>query len=118
LRLATVPVFFGLGVLWHTDAPWADAVAEVVDPWDRNPLLDRLESNRVFHLATVHTLYAKTVELEMVRQRLARSEELLKALLNSGGLAMADRLAGLRHPGRPQSWREQVRAVLGDNGPG
>jgi hypothetical protein len=118
LRLATVPVFFGFGVLWHTDAAWADAVAEVVDPWDRNPLLDRLESNRVFHLATVHTLYTKTVELEMMRERLARSEQLLKALLDSGGLAVADRLAGLRHPGRPRSWRDQVRAVLGDSGPG
>jgi hypothetical protein len=115
LRLATIPVFFGVGVLWHSDAPWADSVAEIVEPWDRNPLLDRLEANRVLHLATVH---ARTVELEMVRQRLARSEELLKALLDSGGLAVADRLAGLRHPGRPRSWREQVRAVLSDNGPG
>jgi hypothetical protein len=60
----------------------------------------------------VHTLYTKTAELEMVRERLARSEQLLKALLDSGGLAVADRLAGLRHPRRPQSWREQVRAVL------
>jgi Methyltransferase domain len=115
LRLATVPVFFGFGILWHTDAPWADAVAEVVGVWDRNPLLARLESNRLFHLATVHTLYTKTAELEMVRERLARSEELLRALLDSGGLAVADRLAGLRHPGRPHSWREQVRSVLGDD---
>jgi hypothetical protein len=47
LRLATVPAFFGFGVLWHTGAPWADAVAELIRPWDRNPMLERLEANRV-----------------------------------------------------------------------
>jgi hypothetical protein len=114
LRLATVPVFFGFGVLWHTEAPWADTVAEVVEPWDRNPLLDRLEANRVYHLASVHK---GAVEIAILRHRLAQQEQLLKALLNSGGLAVADRLAGLRHPGRPTSWRDQVREVLGENGP-
>ncbi len=52
LRLATVPAFFGFGVVWSSDATWADAVARVVEPWDRNPLVERLEANRVFHLAT------------------------------------------------------------------
>ena len=115
LRLATIPVFFGFGVLWHTDAPWASAVAEVVKPWDRNPLLARLEANRVYHLASVH---CEQVRNARMGQRLARQEELLKALLQSDGLAMADRLAGVRHPGRPASWREQLRDVLGENGPG
>jgi hypothetical protein len=115
LRLATIPVFFGFGVLWHTDAPWASAVAEIVEPWDRNPLLARLEANRVFHLASVH---CEQVRNARMGERLARHEQLLNALLHSGGLAMADRLAGLRHPGRPASWRDQVRDVLGENGPG
>jgi hypothetical protein len=47
LRLATVPAFFGFGVLWPTSAPWASAVADIIDPWDRNRLLERLEANRV-----------------------------------------------------------------------
>ena len=51
LRLVVVPQFFGLGVVWHTDAPWSDALGEILDPWDRNPVLERLEGNRVFHLA-------------------------------------------------------------------
>ena len=34
LRLAIVPAFFGLGIVWATDAPYAAAVAEVLDPWD------------------------------------------------------------------------------------
>ena len=28
LRLAIVPAFFGFGLIWHEDAPWAGAVAE------------------------------------------------------------------------------------------
>jgi len=52
LRLATVPAFFGFGVVWRSDATWADALARVVEQWDRNPLVERLEANRVFHLAT------------------------------------------------------------------
>jgi Methyltransferase domain len=115
LRLATIPVFFGVGVLWRSDAPWADALAEIVAPWDRNPLLDRLEANRVYHLASVHRELVRNARLEA---RLARQEQLLSALLHSGGLAMADRLAGLRHPGRAKSWRDQVRDVLRETSSG
>ena len=55
LRLATLPPFFGFAVVWHRDVPWAQALAEFVEPWDRNPVLERLEANRVYHLATAHT---------------------------------------------------------------
>jgi hypothetical protein len=115
LRLATIPVFFGFGVLWHADAPRAGAVAEIVEPWERNPLLARLEANRVYHLASVHCEKVRNARLA---QRLARQEELLNSLLHSGGLAIADRLAGLRHPGRSSSWRDQLREALRDNGSG
>jgi hypothetical protein len=132
LRLATVPAFFGLGVVWHRDAPWADAVAEIVEPWDRNPLLARLEANRVFHLATVHAESARLhhelgkvhAELERVRgelqrvsSRTATQEALLRGLLHSSALTLADRVARLRHPRRPLSWREQVKQALGDEMP-
>lgn len=55
LRGATLPPFFGFAVVWHRDAPWAQALAEFVGPWDRNPVLERLEANRVYHLAIAHT---------------------------------------------------------------
>jgi Methyltransferase domain len=55
LRCAMLPLFFGLAVVWHPDAPWAQAVAEFVAPWDRNPVLERLEANRVYQLAIAHT---------------------------------------------------------------
>ena len=52
---ATLPPFFGFAVVWHRDAHWAQAVAEFVEPWDRNPVLERLEANRVYQLAIAHT---------------------------------------------------------------
>lgn len=51
LRFAKVPAFFGFGVIWHAGAPWAGAVATAVAPWDGNPMLERLEANRVLHMA-------------------------------------------------------------------
>jgi hypothetical protein len=50
LRLAVVPAFFGLGVLWRVDAPWAGDVAEAIGPFDRHPVLERMEADRVAHL--------------------------------------------------------------------
>jgi hypothetical protein len=50
LRLAVVDAFFGLGVIWHEDAEWAAAVAGILAPWDHNPILKRLEENRIWHL--------------------------------------------------------------------
>jgi hypothetical protein len=112
LRLAIVPIFFGFGVVWHRDAPWADAVAEIVEAWDRNPLLERLEENRVYHLSTVHIQF---VELGRLRERNARQERLLRMLLDSSAFASADRLSHLRRGGRTESWREQVRQLLDDD---
>ena len=54
LRVATLPPFFGLAVVWAADAPWAEAVARFLGPWDRHPVLERLEANRVHHLALGH----------------------------------------------------------------
>jgi hypothetical protein len=50
LRLAVVHAFFGLGVIWHEDAPWAGKVEALLQPWDHNPILKRLEENRIWHL--------------------------------------------------------------------
>ena len=44
---AIVPAIFGLGVVYDRRAAWADRVAELLRPWDRSPLLARLELNRL-----------------------------------------------------------------------
>jgi hypothetical protein len=93
LQLAVIPAFFGLGVLWPRGAPWADAVAAVVAPWDHNPLLARLERNRVFHLASAQMSLA---EAAIARQRAGRREAMLRRLLDSSAFAVAERLSRLR----------------------
>ena len=72
LRLAVVPAFFGLGVLWAEDAPWADAVAGIVDPWDSAPLLARLEEVRIAQVVN--------------RTRMNRQQELLRNMLELEGV--------------------------------
>jgi hypothetical protein len=53
LLYAQIPAVFGLGVLFDAAAPWAQAVAEAVMPYHDNPLLARLETNRLRNYLTV-----------------------------------------------------------------
>jgi hypothetical protein len=99
LRLAIVPAFFGFGILWPQDAPWAGSVAEIVDPWDRNPILERLEANRV----------AQMIDYVMMEQQQA----LLMSFLNSRAFTWAERLSRLRQGGEPVFSRRDVKRVLG-----
>jgi hypothetical protein len=93
VRLAVVPVFFGLGVAWHLGAPYAAELARILDPLDRNPVLERLEANRVHHLAQGHMRLA---ELWSERERRARQDAVLRRLLDSSAFAVAERLSRLR----------------------
>lgn len=54
-RFIAVPSIFGLGVVYAGDAPYADEIEEILRPFDGNPLLERLERNRV-------ELYVKLIE--------------------------------------------------------
>jgi len=111
MRLAVIPVFFGVGLVWHRDAPWAGAVEGLVEPWDENPVVERLEANRVHHLVSAHSERIIGSEAQALRWRNERLEVLLRAMLDSKGIRLADRLARLRHPGQP-GWRETIRKTL------
>jgi Methyltransferase domain len=116
LVLAVVPAFFGFGAVWHRDAPYADALADLLAPYDRNPLLERLEANRALHLASSH--YHLT-ELNALRERVAKQEVLMRRLLESSAFSLASRLSKLRLRlgiGVTQSAlsKEDVRRVLDD----
>jgi hypothetical protein len=100
LRLAVVPAFFGLGLLWPEDAPWAEEVARIVDPWDSSPMLRRMEEARV----------AQIID----HMRLESQKKVLRSLLNSRAFVLAERLSNLRQRGAPVFSREQVRRALGD----
>jgi Methyltransferase domain len=116
LRFVRVPAFFGLGVVWHEDAPWAEKMAELLDPWDENPVIERLEANRVRLLADMHV---QAAELWKERERRTRHEALLRRLLESSAFALAERLSRLRiragiAPGQRAITRDEVGRALRD----
>ncbi len=116
LRLAVVPAFFGFGAIWSTRDPRAAAVAAVLDPLDANPLLARLERNRVLHIAEEH---AVRVALWDAREQISRHRRVLSRLLESSAFAVAEHLSRLRvrarvAPDQSVVSRDQIRAVLGN----
>jgi hypothetical protein len=116
VQLAVVPVFFGFGAVWHDEAPWAADVARILAPFDRHPVLERLEANRVHQLAQGH---ARLVELWAARERVARQEALLRRLIDSSAFGVAERLSRLRRRvgiATDQSVisKQELRDALGD----
>jgi hypothetical protein len=53
LAYAEVPAVFGLGVLFDLDAPWSNALADLVIPYHENKLIASLEANRLANYLTV-----------------------------------------------------------------
>jgi hypothetical protein len=62
LAFALVPAVFGLGVVFAADAPWSPRLAEILLPMHDNPLIARLEENRLRNFLEVmncqDTIYA------------------------------------------------------------
>ena len=116
LRLVIVPAFFGFGVVWHEDAPWAPGVTQILEAWDNNPLVARLEANRVAHVAQEHAL---RVEIWKLQDRRRREEAVLNRILESRAFEVAEALSRLRvrvgiAPGQSIISRKQVRSALTD----
>lgn len=57
LFFAVVPCIFGLGLLFPNDAPYAGALRQLLQSYAENPVLARLEENRL-------DLYVRLIELE------------------------------------------------------
>lgn len=130
-RFAVVAVFFGVGVAWSEAAPWAAEVERLVAPWDRHPILERMEANRVHHLVGEHARHVQLqdahVESQALRERVAELEslaagqqealaaqrELLASMRGSGAIRIADWLSRLRHPRHPFRWREAIGRAIG-----
>jgi hypothetical protein len=113
LRLARVPAFFGFGVLWAEQAPYAGRLAGIVAPFDAHPVLGRLEANRVAHLVNA---FDRGRELHRLSARVARQEELLRSMAASRAFALAERLSRLRRGGEPAVSRERVEQALREDG--
>lgn len=109
IEFVVVPAFFGFGVMWHREAPFADAVAEVIKPWHRHPVLERLEANRVEHLVAGQ---GRARQLVILEEKLARQEDLLRRLLGSGAFTAAEKLSALKQRGKPVFTRQEVQDLL------
>jgi hypothetical protein len=114
LRLAVVPAFFGFGVVWRTDAAYADDLSRILAPLDRNPLLERLEANRVEQLVSA---YVRLSELRAEQARRARQEAVLRRLLESSAFGVAERLSRLRRragvaPAQSVVSKDDIRRAL------
>jgi hypothetical protein len=89
LRFAHIPAIFGVAVVYARDAPYSQALAELLAPFDRNPLLDKLERNRV-------ELYLKVLELQDSVSALGLRQNRLLAEYDRALAAAEAELAGLR----------------------
>jgi predicted O-methyltransferase YrrM len=98
LRFGLVPIYFGLGLIWPREVVWAGRVRELVEPWDRNPILERLEAERVANLVDRH--------------RSDQQRAFMRSLLDSRAFALAERVSRIRQGGAPVFSREQVRRLL------
>ena len=74
LEYRQVEAVFGVGYVFPSDAPFAPALRELLDPWHENRLVGRLERNRV-------RLYARVLELQDQLRRVG-----LRASLGAGEL--------------------------------
>lgn len=122
LELAILPMFFGLGACWPRDAGWAESLRTLTAPLDRNPLLTRLEWNRVCSLADSYLARAEShearTELALLRkrhgeqeERCRRQQELLRQVEASNGIRLLERLTRFRRRGTP-GLQEQIAAEL------
>lgn len=111
LRLAVVPAFFGLAVTWPRRARWGEEVASILEQWDANPLIERLEANRVLHLASRELEAARAA---WCRERAKRKDAFLRKLLESRTFSVAIWLSRLRQGGEPAFTKDEVRELLGD----
>lgn len=115
VQLAIVPTFFGMAVIWDRALPQAAALAELLSVWDRNPHLERLERNRVLHLANTQLQLSALHEAErrLAEQgpQLMRQRRLLERMLHSRAFWMAEQILRLRHRDPPFS-RDAIQRVL------
>jgi Methyltransferase domain len=109
LRLAIVPAFFGLGIVWSTEAPYAARLHELIAPYDRHPVLERLEANRVLKLAAHEREQTRAA---WTADRARRTDDFLRKLLQSRTFAVAVSLSRLRQGGEPAFSKDEIRALL------
>jgi hypothetical protein len=117
LELAIVPTFFGMAVVWEQAAPYSEALSTALAVWNRNPHIERLERNRVLHLANTHLQLTaiRQAEQQLAGQasELTQQRQLLERLLDSRAFWAVEQFLRLRHRD-PAFSRDAIRRVLDD----
>jgi hypothetical protein len=114
LELAIIPSFFGVGVVWSRNAPYAQKLVETLEPFDRNPVIERLEDNRVLHLASMHS---QAVQSMLQGQKIEKKNVVLRKLLDSSAITLGEQVSRLRQRqrgGGPAFTRDEIRRALDD----
>jgi hypothetical protein len=115
LQVTIVPTFFGMAVIWDRALPQASALTELLAEWDRNPHLERLERNRVLHLANTQLQLSALHEAErrLAEQgpQLVAQRQLLERMLHSRAFWIAEQILRLLHRS-PAFSRAAIRDVL------
>lgn len=112
LKLAVIPIFFGCGLLWPESAPWSDEVAEITGPWDRNPILERVEKARVVQLVQRHS---REQEIDDRFTYTRKLEEAVRRILASRAFGALESLSRLRRGGKPAFSREELSELLAES---
>lgn len=115
LDSAIVPAFFGLAVIWSRAAPWAEEVATVLVPFAEDPVIARLEANRVLNLARWEAAHARAEgqhDREWLHAHWNASSELLGELLASRAFTVAVWLSRLRRGGTPAFSKKRIRRLI------
>jgi hypothetical protein len=112
LRLAIVPLFFGCGLLWPEGATWSDEVAEITAPWDRNPILERVEKARVVQLVQRHS---REQEIDDRFEHTRKLEEAVRRILASRAFGGLEWVSRLRRRGKPAFSREELSRLLAES---
>jgi hypothetical protein len=109
LHLAIIPLFFGFGVLWQEGIAGGERIAELLEPYDRHPMLERIERNRIDHMSASH---ARSQKLAALEERLLRHEHLLRQMLDSRAFTVGEYVSRAFQRGRPVFSRKRLRKEL------
>ena len=109
LQLAIIPLFFGFGVLWPDGIAGGEQIARLLEPYDRHPMLERIERNRIDHMFASH---ARSMKIAALEDRLRRHEHLLRQMLDSRAFTVGEYVSRGYKRGKPTFSREAVRELL------
>jgi hypothetical protein len=100
LHYAQVPCVFGLGVLWSRSSSWSTKLMDLLAPLDQNPLLERLERNRLALFLRVLALQDEMAQHHVRHDRTVAAYETTLGRVNADHAALRLRLAELETSGQ------------------